>query len=276
MTNTLKQTQRKLNQNSAWIRPFARFGYFAKGTVFLVIGFLALQVALGMRSQASGSKGAFVNILIQPFGRILLAVVAIGLLGYMIWLFILAIMDPENEGTNVTGLITRIGNGINGLLQASLAMTALQLVIGFGGGANNSPEDWTAMALAQPFGRWLIALVGLGIVGTGFYQLFEAYRASFRHTLKLDKLSKTGATWVLLAGRLGRFALAVVLQVAGIFLIRAALQFDPDEAQGLGDTLQSLEQQLFGPWILGGVAIGLIAHGIYMFVEAKYRIIEFT
>jgi Domain of Unknown Function (DUF1206) len=84
-------------------------------------------------------------------------------------------------------------------------------------------------------------------------------------------MSQAEQTWAVRLGRLGIAARGIVFGIIGLFLIQAAKQSDASQAKGFGEALASLEQQPFGPWVLGLVALGLIAYGIYSVVEARYR-----
>ena len=108
---------------------------------------------------------------------------AVGLIGYVIWRFVQAIKDPENKGTDAKGLAQRVGYAVNGLIYAGLALSAVQIILGSGGGNSNSTQDWTARLLSQPFGQWLVGTVGAFIIGLGFYQFYLAFSGKFRKEL---------------------------------------------------------------------------------------------
>jgi hypothetical protein len=265
-------TQQLTQHPSVWIERLARFGYAAKGAVYGIVGLLAALAAFGAGGKTTDTQGALQTILTQPFGKVLLGLVAIGLLGYVLWRFVQAIKDPENKGTDAKGLAQRLGYAVNGLIYAGLALSAVRLVLGSGGGGNsNTTQDWTARLLSQPFGQWLVGTVGAFIIGLGFYQFYKAYSAKFRKELNLTQLSDTERKWVMGIGRFGLAARGVVFCVIGFFIIQAARQSDPSEARGLGEALQTLAQQPNGPWLLGVVAVGLVAYGIYMVIQARYR-----
>jgi uncharacterized membrane protein YidH (DUF202 family) len=264
-------TQQLIHHPSSWIERLARFGYISKGVVYAIVGFLALQAAVGSGGKTTDPQGALQEIVKQQFGQILLALIAIGLLGYVIWRFVEAIKDPENKGTDAKGLAQRFGYVINGLIYAGLAFTAIKLALGIGGNSNsNSTQDWTARILSQPFGQWLIGTVGAFIIGLGFYQFYQAFSNSIRKRLNLTELSNGERKWVMTICRFGVAARGVVFCIIGWFLIQAATQYDPTQAGGLDRALQSLAQQPYGPWLLGIVALGLIAYGVYMVVQARY------
>ena len=256
-----------------WVKRLARAGYVAYGTVYVLVGVLALQAAFGGGGGATGQEGALRSILVAPLGRVLLCLVALGLLAYAAWRLYQGIMDPENEGGDAKGVAKRIDHGLNGLFHAALAFSAGQLALG-SGGVGGSPDDWTASLMSQPLGRPLVVAAGAVILGAGLYQFYKAYTADFRDELKSHEMSLREKRWTTHAGRLGYAARGAVFCVIGIFLVQAALQADPQEARGLGGALETLARQPFGPYLLGAVAVGLVAYGAFMFVMARYRRIE--
>jgi len=256
---------------SNWIEWLARFGYAAKGVVYAIVGVLAAQTAFGIGGRTTDTQGALQTIVAQPFGKFLLALVAIGLLGYVLWRFVQAIIDPENKGTDAKGIGQRIGYGISGLIYAGLAFSAVKIILGSGGGgSNNSTQDGTAWLLSQPFGQWLVGTVGAIIIGMGFYHFYRAYSAKFRNQLKLHQMSNTEQTWATRLGRFGLAARGVVFILIGFFLIQAGRFSNPNRVQGLSGALEALLQQPYGSWLLGVVALGLVAYGTYQGVMARY------
>ncbi len=84
----------------------------------------------------------------------------------------------------------------------------------------------------------------------------------------MSEPEETAATGVGVVGHLARF---VVFGLIGVFLVRAAWEFDAKEARGLDGALLEVAQAPYGGLLLGGVAIGLFAYALYCFVEARYR-----
>jgi hypothetical protein len=260
-----------------WAERLFRLGYAAKGVVYAIVGWLAASAALGPGGRTTGTRGALRSLVNQPFGRILLGFVAIGLSGYVLWRLVQAIMDTENQGTDAKAIILRLSYAGNGLIYGGLAITAVQIIIGEVDIDNGyGSQDWTALLLAQPFGQWLVGTVGAIVIGVGFYEFYQAYTAKFRRKFNLNDMSDTEKTWATRIGRFGLAARGVVYSIIGFFLIQAAQKSNSNQVRGLEGALDSLARQPYGRWLLGIVAIGLMAYGLYYVVQARYRKIDFT
>lgn len=267
-----RQAKQATREASPWIEPLGRLGYAAKGVVYAIVGVLAAQAAFGVGGETTDSQGALQRIVAAPFGKILLGLTAIGLLGYAIWRFVQAFLDTDNKGSNAKGYAVRTGYAIVAVLYLSLAFSAVQIILGSNsGGGSGAEQSWTARLLAQPFGQVLVGLIGAGVIGVGLAQLQKGYTGKFRETLRLHEMSQTEQIWAVRAGRFGYIARGIVFGIIGAFLISAALRADASEARGVGGALAALAAQPFGPWLLGLVALGLIAYAIFCGVEARYR-----
>lgn len=268
--------RRAADEVTPWIRWLARLGYAAKGVVYLVIGGLAVRAALTPVQDPQGSSGALRSIQDAPFGRGALAVIAVGLAGYVLWRLVQAIRDPENKGTGAKGIATRVGYLISGVLYGAVALEAARLLMGTGGGGGDGQraDHWTAMVMEQPLGRWIIGAVGAGIIAFGLYEWYRAFGDDLRKRMDLTDLGGDARTRVIRLGRLGLFARGVVFGVIGWLLIQAALQYDPQEAIGLEGALAALRAQSHGPWVLGLVALGLVAYGLWQLAKARFRSIH--
>jgi len=271
-------TQKARESAGPFLTKMARAGFAAKGVLYTVVGLLAAASAVGVGGRTTGSRGALQTLIEQPFGKVLLAVVAFGLIGYSIFQFIRAIEDPENEGTDRKAIAKRAMFFLSGLIHASLFLAALRLVVGSrgarGGGEDAGAQSWTATLMGYPWGRWLIAAIGLGIIGFGINHLVRAWKAKLDKKLVLDGMSGTTSTLFRRVSRFGIAARGVVFGVIGAFLLLAGWRYDSTEAKGLGGALDALERQPYGPWLLGLVAVGLVAYGAYQFILARYRKIQ--
>jgi hypothetical protein len=266
-------TRRVALRESGWLVPLGRAGYAANGLVYIIVGFLAAQAAVGAGGETTDTGGALGHILEAPFGRVAVASVGIGLAGYALWRLLQALLDTEDMGESVTGVIQRIGLAFAGVSYAGLAMSALGMALGRRGQPDQeqATQDRTAWLMSQPFGPWLVGAAGLIGSGVGVAQFVQAYRATFAQKLRQDEMSDKERRFVSAAGRLGYVARGVAFGLIGTFLIVASVQARPDQARGLGGALASLAAQPFGPLLLGIVAIGLMAYGLHMLIAARYR-----
>jgi hypothetical protein len=263
------------SNSSDWIERFARFGFAAKGVVYAVVGILAAQAAFTTGGRTTDTQGALQSIVKQPFGQILLVIIAIGLSGYVLWRLVQAVLDPEGIGSDAKGIAQRLGYATTSVIYAGLAFSAVKLAAGTAAGSsdggNSSAQDWTARILSQPFGQWLVGLGGALIIGLGFYFFYEAFSGKFYKEFKIREMSEAerkAATWF---GKVGIAARGIVYTIIGLFLMVAARQANPEQARGVGGALGALAEQPYGPWLLGVVALGLILYGAYMGLYAKYR-----
>ena len=263
-----RRTEEAAQEASPWVDRIARVGYVTKGAVYIVVGMLAVGVATGMGGRATDLPGALQTIGAQPFGRIVLGFVAIGLAAYAVWRLVQAVADPEGEGRDAKGIASRIGHGGAGLGYAALAFTAGQFAVTSGGAS--SPKDWVALLLSFPLGWVLVMGAGIAVVGYGLRELYQAYQANFEEHLRREDMSDREESWVTHGGRFGLAARGIVIGIAGGFVILAALEFDPSEAASLGGALQTLLRPPLGSWVLGVVAFGLVAYGLLMLAIARY------
>jgi hypothetical protein len=259
--------------DNPWLERLARFGYATKGIVYIVVGVLATLAAFGIGGETTDLRGALREIGSKPFGKIALATVAFGLIGYVLWRWVEAIADADRKGTKPKGIALRIGYFCSGVVYAGLAYTAAKVLFDVDEPESSSEtqESWIARVLKVSFGRTLVIIAGGCVISFGLYQIYKGFKAKFRKRLKLGKMDETKDTWATWSGRIGYAARGIVFCIIGFFGIQAALHFNPDEAKGLDEALASLAQNYYGSWALGIVAIGLIAYGFYMLVEARYR-----
>ena len=268
-----EKAERFTRAASPWIERLARYGYAAKGVVYVLIGALAALAAFKGGGGPTDSRGALTQVVYQPYGRVMLCVVAAGLASYALWRVTQALRDTEEKGKDWKGLSIRAGYACIGVVYAGLSYSAVQLILGHGAGkgSDETTKGWTAFALMFPLGQLLVGLAGLGVIGFGLWQCYKAYTAKFCRKWKRNEMRGHAHGLAMRVGQVGLVARAVVFFIVGLFLIQAAWHARADEARGLGGALHALEQQPYGPYVLGAVALGLVAYGLYMFVEARYR-----
>ena len=255
-----------------WVATLARLGYATIGVVYLMIGTLATQAALGMGGAIADTRDVLVTIARQPFGRVLLGLTALGLSGYVLWRFVQACVDPERTGTDARGLLTRLGYAVSGVAYAALAVLAARMALGAGGAGDPAAEQaWTARVLAQPYGPWLVGSLGGIMMGVGLAHGYRAYTAHFMQEYATGEMSARQQRWAKWLGQWGLAARGVTFGIMGGFFIYAGVSADPSEARGLGEVLMVVAQQPSGPWLLGVVALGLAAYGLFCLSQALYR-----
>lgn len=277
---TLNQAEQAVRGavRNPWVERLARFGYAARGVVYALIGLLAIQAAFGGRGtveQQATPQGALQRIAEQS--RLLLVLVAIGLAGYALWRFVQAVLDPENKGSDAKGMVKRGAMLASGIVYAGLALLAARMVSGTGQASGGAGSQGTAAGLMdKPFGRWLVVLAGIAVIVSAAYQIYEAYTRKFRKRLKLEEMDPNEQRLATRTGEVGLASRGIAFLLVGWFLIQAGLRHDPNQARGLGGALETLAGQPYGPWLLGIVALGLIAYGAYSFLQARYRKIVFS
>lgn len=273
---TSDSTRVARRQTRNGIEMLARAGYFAKGAVFATVGLLTAMTAFGFAGgRVTGAQGAIGVISGQTFGQLLLGLIAIGLIGFVVWRFVQSIKDPERHGTDAKGLVARAGLMISGFVYAGLALFTLRLVLPGGGGGSGSSGDnaqeTAGWLMAYPAGIWLVGLAGAIVIGVALYQAYRVLSVSYRRQWDLSDMSPTEARWATRLSGVGIAARAVAFALIGWFLIQAALQADPSEARGLAGTLQSVTGRDFGPLWLGLIGIGFICYGLYCVVNGRYK-----
>jgi hypothetical protein len=207
----------------------------------------------------------------QPFGRFLLGLIACGFLCYCLWRFAQGFLGGDLEGGEDEGTLKRISYFARGLVYGGLFVSTLLLLFGSGGGDKNKEDRATAFVLDLPAGPLIVGAVGLAFLAGGGWNAYRAISGKFREKLKLRKMSEAEDKAFTVVGTIGILARGVVFTLVGVFLLRAAYQYDPKEAVGLDGALAEVAQASYGTFLLGLVAAGLLAFGLYSFVEARYR-----
>lgn len=257
---------------SAPIRFLGRAGFFARGLMYVVIGWIALEIAFGKTSQQADKSGALQTFGRSPGGEIALWVLAIGFFGMAIWrLSEAAFGTPETEKKKAVW--TRVTAFAKAVLYGVLGYTVIDYAIGAGGSQSSDQQsvDLTATVMRHPGGRVLVVAIGLALVGAGLFLAFQAWRQRFRKNLMLGEMGRRTRQVVEWLGRIGGIARGVVFMTAGVFLVVAAVDAQPGQAKGIDSSLRQLAATPGGPWLLVIVALGLIMFGLFSGCEARWR-----
>jgi hypothetical protein len=241
---------------SSRLTTLTRIGFAARGLLYIVIALLVLRTG-----RAEDPSGAL-EYLGQGGGRLLLGVMAAGLLAYGLWRLADAAFDVERHGSDGKGALERLGAGASGVVHLILAWQAVRLIQGVSSASDGTREGAQA-ALQLPGGQTMVALAGAVLLGVGIFQLVKSVKATFLRHLESQAARQA---WVQWTGRAGYAARGLVFMISGFFLIRAGLQDQASEAGGTGQALAWLTS----PWDTL-VAIGLLAFGLFSLVEARFR-----
>ena len=262
---------------SDWVEGLGRAGLVAKGVLYGVIAVLAIKVALGAREEDAGRDGALRAIAEQPFGRVLLAILAIGLAGYAVWRFAQGFLDRDDEGEEPKGLAKRGGAVARGVWYGALCVLTVSKIVGAGsggggGGGGASAEDKTASGvLGLPLGRYIVFAAAAGFFAAAAFNGYRALTCNFKKKLRTGKMSDAEEKAATGAGVLGHAARFVVWGLIGAFLAKAAWEFDPKETAGLDAALHEVAAAPYGGFLLGALAVGLLGYAVYCLAQARYR-----
>jgi cadmium resistance protein CadD (predicted permease) len=263
---------------ASWIETLARVGYASRGVLYIIIGALAIALAMGNGGATTGSRGALQTIAEQPLGTAALIVIALGLAGYAAWRISQAFANPERLGSDAKGVLRRVGYAVRAIIYGSLAFAAARMALGDSSGGSGSSggqtDSMTARVMEMPAGRWLVGLVGLIIIAYGIHRLVQAWRSDIGKHMRLGEVSHDAGRWIIHVSRFGIAARGVVFAIVGWFFVQAALQYDASEAGGVAEALNSIAGESYGQWLLALVALGLVAFGVYSLLQAKSRRID--
>ena len=256
---------------SKHLERLARAGLVARGVVYGLIGILAIKVAFGSGGETTDQQGALKTIAGQPFGKVLLVLVAIGLAGYALWRLVRAAIGHGPE-TGEDDAKDRISGVVSGIAYGALCFTAVKILIGSSSSSSSSKtEKATGGVLDWPLGRYLVIVAGLVVLGVAVDQALKGIKQKFLEDSKTEQMSPGVDQAFTAVGVVGHLARAVVFALIGWFVVKAAIDYDPDKAVGLDQALAKLSSSALGPVVLGIVAAGLIAFACYSVLDARYR-----
>ncbi len=254
-------------KNSEWLDVAIRIGLVAYGIVHLTIAWLAAQLALGDRSGGASQQGALHHLAGEPFGKILVWAIALGMFSLVIWQLLEAALGHRGEegGKRIR---KRATSALKAVIYGYIGVLAVKTVTGgsSGGGAKSS----TAKAMTVPGGAFVVGLIGVAVIGYGAGLAWRGWKEKFAE--HLDSGGKTGEVGkaYLLLGKVGYIAKGVAMAVVGGLFCYAALTHDPNKAGGLDAALHEVLQQTLGVLLLLAIAVGLACYGLFCFARARH------
>lgn len=272
----VREARAEAQAGSGWYAFLARAGLVAKGISFGIVGVLAIKLALGNGGKATSRQGALQALAQHSFGKVLLILLAVGFAAYAIWRFVQAFAEKDKDGGEkgkAKKWGKRAGYVGRGLIYSGLTVSTVKILTGSG---QQQSQDQKAHSTAAtvfdwPGGRWIVGIAGIVIIGVGLWNLYRGLTRKFENKWRTGQMSSTERRWGGRAGVAGHVARFIVFGLIGVFVTRAAIDYNPKEAIGLDGALQKLAHAGYGPYLLGLTAFGLVCYGIYCLVDARYR-----
>ena len=247
----------------------ARWGLAGRAAIYLLIGVLAVALAVGSRNAETDQRGALQELTQHTGGTLLVWVIGIGLAGYALWRLSEAAFGVVGEGKKAG---PRVQSFARACIYAGFAISAFKVASDAGAGSQaHQQETLTARVMKHTGGRWAVGIVGVIIVVVGLVLVYEGINRKFEKYLDMSGTSETTRKTVEVLGVVGTVARGIVFGLVGAFVVAAAVDFNPNKARGLDRALRELADTSAGPWLLAAVALGLVSFGVYGFAEAKWR-----
>jgi len=257
-------------ETSRPVQVLGRFGDACYGVVYLVVAWLAGQIAFGVPAAEADQRGAVTVISAQPFGMALLWVLVVGLVAFGVWQLLAAAAGFRWVTTKRARTMRRLSAVGRAVVVLTIAGFTVRLLTG-GATTGGGQQEATATLLTLPGGRVLVLAIGVAVLVAAVFAARRGVRERFLRDLDLSGAATRTRRWVRWSGKVGYLAKAVAYAVIGILLCTAAIHLDPNRAGGLDKALRTLAAQPFGAVLLIAVAIGFVAFGVYSFSDARYR-----
>ncbi|GLW34779.1 DUF1206 domain-containing protein [Actinoplanes regularis] len=270
MSSSTVKNQASRAADSKLLEYLARGGFVGYGVIHLLFAWIALEVALGGSRQESDQSGALRELVGHSYGRTLLAAIAIGLVAMAIWQLLVAIVGQRGE-RNRGAIAERVISAVRAVLYVYLAWLAVKVIRGGNASMADNSENRSAGLMQDSGGRFLVALVGVVIVGVGVGIFVYGLKRKFAEHLRVERMPAAGRQPILRLGMAGYMAKGVAYAIAGVLFVAAAVTYDPDKARGLDAALKTLAGYSWGVWLLALIAAGIAAFGVYCLAQAKYR-----
>jgi uncharacterized protein DUF1206 len=257
-----------------------RAGWFAKGVVYVLAGFLALSVAAkasgwsdaasAAGNQEASPTGAIKTVAGSPGGTALLWLLAIGMFLYAAWRVVSALLPG---GTDAKAVLHRIGYVVSAIVYSTLAFSAIALARHSAKSENGNQKvtDISASVMEHSAGRLLIGAAGAIIIAAGLYRVYKGVTMDVNDELDLSGMSPVRVRWTQRLAAIGEIGRGIGIGLVGFFMLRAAITFDANEATGLDGALRRLATETWGLVVVAAVGIGFVAYGIFCLATFTHR-----
>ncbi|NPC95176.1 DUF1206 domain-containing protein [Nocardioides sp. zg-DK7169] len=266
---------------SDWLDHAVRAGLVAYGLVHLMIGWLALQLAFGDREGETSTTGALQELAQQPFGSVLVWLVALGLALLVVWRLLEAFAGHQDEDDDDRWK-KQASSVLKAVVYAALSISAIRVATSSGdsgggkgggkgsGGSGGETTTLTAEVMSWPGGQLLIGAVGLAIIGYGLHHLWRAWTDDYREELDAEGRSGDTGTAYLWFGKIGYAAKGLAVGLVGALFVYAAATHDAGRTGGLDEALREVLDQPFGQFLLGVIGVGIGCYGLFAFARARH------
>lgn len=261
--------------DNAWVERLAKLGYAAKGFIYIIFGTMAMLAAMDIGGRPRGLSGALALVAGQPFGRIGLILIAVGLAGFVLRRLVQIFVPPDGQPKfEIFRILRPIGYFFSGLANIGITFTALQLAFGWQIESSGNRNFNLKMLLnAQPFIKWLIFIVGLVIIGVAVFHFYMAIRKRFEIDLRVGQMSRTWRKITFVFGVIGYASRGAAFLIGGGILVYVGW-FAGQQLSGFGNAIRTIEATPFGTSLLILIAVGFIAYGLFLiFVVRHLRLI---
>jgi hypothetical protein len=256
------------------IKVVAVTGLIAKGVVYCLLGILAFMAAFEIAGQSDNNtdkKGVFQFIQNHAGGKVMLALIALGLLCYSIWRGIQTFGNTENKDNNAKGISSRVRYLFSGAVYLAVAFVAAKTLFDKDKGNGDANQTFVAELLSKPLGQWMAALVALSIAGVGVYQAYYGLSEKYKKHVSELNVHNNASHYLLTAGKIGYVSRGVVWLIIAFLMMKAALHANSKEAGDTGKAFQFLESSSYGSYMLGALGVGLVLYGVFNVVRARYE-----
>lgn len=246
----------------------ARAGLTAYGIIHLLVGWLALLMAWGgSMAESTDLSGALRTLAEQPFGKIMLWLVAVSLGALALWQVSESIWGYRKRDDAKR---KQVASGTKAVVYAALGVSAARFALGSGSSSSVQQQEATSGLLTLPAGRVIVVAAGMLIVGVGVAHVTKGVRKSFLKEIVTSSMSPNARQGVTRLAQIGYIAKGVAIGGVGGLLTYGTVTFDP-QMQGLDGALQTLLAQPSGKFLLTVVALGFVAFGLFAMLQSRYR-----
>jgi type IV secretory pathway VirB2 component (pilin) len=263
----VKHTARRASDSPA-AHLLARAGLTARGVIYILVGWVAVLVALGRSSREADQQGALHLLAGKSYGQVSLWLLAIGFAGYALWRLSEAAFGVTGEPP---GAGPRLKSLARAVIYAGLSYLTFTVISGTDRSQSRRQQDMTATVMQHTAGRWLVGLAGLIIVICGLVLVVEGVRRKFMKFLRTAQMNARMRRVVELLGMTGTIARGLVFALAGALVIDAAVTHKASQSGGIDKALLTLRAQPFGEFLMMLAALGLVIFGVYGLCEARWR-----